>query len=690
MAPPRQLRLAMRQFIGRERECRLLEKWSAELAVGAASRQASRPAVGTPVVVALTGMAGVGKTSLAVHWAHRVADRFPDGQLFADLRGFDGPGRPVDPQQVLDGFLQALGVDARDLPANGDDRAALYRTALADKQLLVVLDDARDAEQVRPLLPGSPGCLVLITSRDRLTALVATEGAHSLGLDLPSAEDARTFLLSRLGSRRLESEPQAVEAILHRCARLPLALSIVAARACLQPNRPLAHVAADLRSAAGLDCLAAGDPRADLRTVFSWSYAALSAPAARLFRLLGLHPGSDITPAAAASLAGISTRECLTQLTDLESAHLLTQQRSGRYSMHDLLRAYAAEQAHAHDTDDDRRTAVHRWLDHYLHTADAATRRLEVYRDPIALQPPHPGVVADGFDDDDQALAWLTVEHPVLLAAISHAADAGFPTQAWQLACTLTEVFERTGCWSDWATSHTAALAAAEQAADPSAMAHSHCGLGRAFMWLGRWDEARGHHHRALELFTELRDDVGRARTLHSLGYLTELQGLPTVQALHYSTRALELLRATDDRIGLAKALNAVGWYHALLGDHERALRYCQDGADLARQLGDRTIEAHSLDSLGYANHHLGDHQQAISCYTRALHLLRTLGDRYHDAEVSCHLGDVHAANHNHVAARAAWRHAVTVFDQLGHPDADAVRARLDDAPGARRSDRSA
>ena len=200
----------------------------------------------------------------------------------------------------------------------------------------------------------------------------------------------------------------------------------MAARACLQPNRPLAHVAADLRSAAGLDCLAAGDPRADLRTAFSWSYAALSAPAARLFRLLGPHPGSDITPAAAASLAGISTRECLTQLTDLESAHLLTQQRSGRYSMHDLLRAYAAEQAHAHDTDDDRRTAVHRWLDHYLHTADAATRRLEVYRDPIALQPPHPGVVADGFDDDDEALAWLTVEHPVSLAAISDAADVGF------------------------------------------------------------------------------------------------------------------------------------------------------------------------------------------------------------------------------------------------------------------------
>jgi len=320
------------------------------------------------VISAIAGMAGVGKTALAVHWAHRVAGRFPDGQLYVNLRGFDPGGAGLDPGQALHGFLEAFGVPPARIPEDLAAQSGLFRSLLAGKRMLVLLDNARSAEQVRPLLPGSPGCLAIVTSRDKLAGLVATEGARPLALDLLTAADARDLLARRLGADRVAAEPAAIACIIAACARLPLALTIAAARAATSPTFPLAAIAAELREAASaLDPFDAGESATDVRTVFSWSYRALSAPAARMFRLLGLHPGPDVAVTAAASLAAVPPGQARALLAELTRAHLLAEHAPGRYAFHDLLRAYASELASAQECPADRASAVHRLLDHYLH-----------------------------------------------------------------------------------------------------------------------------------------------------------------------------------------------------------------------------------------------------------------------------------------------------------------------------------
>jgi hypothetical protein len=374
---PAQLPPAVPGFTGRGAELASLDMLAD---YGATVGQAAAAAPAAPAAMAIcavSGTAGVGKTALAVHWAHRVAGRFPDGQLYVNLRGFGPAGTAVDPGQALSGFLDALGVPAARIPADLDARAGLYRSLLAGKRVLVVLDNARSADQVRPLLPGSPGCLAVVTSRDQLAGLVATEGARPLPLDLLTTADARELLTQRLGEARVAAEPQAAGDIIAACARLPLALTIAASRAATNPGFPLAAVAAELGEACcALDPFHGSDHATDVRAVFSWSYRALSPEAARLFRLLGLHPGPDIPVAAAASLAAVPPARARMVLAELTRTHLLAEPAPGRYALHDLLRAYASEQAHAHETQSDRHAAVHRVLDHYLHTAhsDAACR----------------------------------------------------------------------------------------------------------------------------------------------------------------------------------------------------------------------------------------------------------------------------------------------------------------------------
>jgi hypothetical protein len=352
---------------------------------------------GTVVISAIGGTAGVGKTALAVHWAHQVADRFPDGQLYVNLRGFDPSGSVMAPAEAVRRFLDALQVPPERIPVDLDAQAALYRSQLACKRMLVVLDNARDTVQVRPLLPGAPTCLVVVTSRGQLTSLVAVDGAHPLTLDLLTEAEARELLARRLGPDRIAAEPQAVEQIVGCCARLPLALSIAAARA-EQSGFPLAALAGELaETGRRLDVLDAGDAAGQVRAVFSWSYTALSSAAARLFRLLGLHPGPDISAAAAASFAAVPPAETRRLLAELVRASLLTEHTPGRYAFHDLLRAYAVDVTHTHDPADQRRAAVGRMLDHYRHTAHTAERLLNPARDPIplALLPPGPGVTPE-------------------------------------------------------------------------------------------------------------------------------------------------------------------------------------------------------------------------------------------------------------------------------------------------------
>jgi tetratricopeptide (TPR) repeat protein len=671
---PHQLPAAVRHFAGREDEL-------------AALSGLLEQSGGTVVISAIGGTAGIGKTALAVYWAHQVADRFPDGQLYVNLRGFDPDGSVMDPAEAVRRFLDALGVPATRIPADLDAQAALYRSYLVDRQILVVLDNARDTAQVRRLLPGAPGCLVLVTSRNQLTGLVAAESAHPITLDLLSLAEARELLARRLGSDRVAAEPEAVEGIIARCARLPLALAIVAARAATHPRLPLHTLADELRDSADrLDTLITDDPYTGVRAVFSWSYRALSPAAARLFRLLGLHPGPSISTAAAASLAALPVPQVRTLLAELTRAHLVVEPTPGRYTFHDLLRAYAAELAASVDSDDERHAATHRILDHYLHTAYAAARLLDPARHPITLTPPQPGVTPEHPADLGQALDWFTVEHAVLLAAVDHASTTGFDTHTWQLASTLWTFLDRRGHWHDQVAAQQAAVSAAQRLADPAVQAGAYRHLAHAYTRLGRFDDAHTQLRHALDLATQSGNLVGQANTHHTLAVMWEQQGRHA-QALDHAQQALDLSRTAGHQSGQAYALNAAGWYHGLLGDHQQALAACQQALTLFQELEDRDGQAATWDSLGYAYHHLGHHSQAITCYQHALDLYRDLGDRYYEATILTHLGDTHDAASNPQAARAAWQQALTILDQLDNPDAGQVRAKLHhlDEPGEQR-----
>lgn len=666
---PAQLPAAVRGFTGRVTHLDALD------AIAAAAN-------GQPtavVVTAVSGTAGVGKTALAVHWAHRVRHRFPDGQLYVNLRGFDPTNTVMTPADAILRFLHALEVPPHRIPADPDAQAALYRTLVADRKMLVVLDNARDVDQVRPLLSSAAGCLVLVTSRDQLTSLVAAEGAHCLPLDVLTPDEARDLLARRLGAHRVNAEPDAVDEIITHSARLPLALAIVAARAATNPALPLAALASQLRvSGHRLGALTTGHPTTDIQTVFAWSYRTLTPAAAHLFRLLGLHPGPDISIPAAASLAGLPPPRTGSLLAGLAQANLIVEHTPGRYAFHDLLRAYAAQVAHETDTDDERRAAARRLLDHYLHTAYAADRLLYPARDPILLTPPEAGVTPEEPTGHQEALAWFTAEHAVLLAAIGYATRTGCDTLTWQLAWTTGIFLDRRGHWHDWVAAGRAALAAAQRLADPALQAHAHRILAAAHLRRGpgNIDDAHTHLVHALELYRHANDRLGQAHTHHNLGLLWERRGRPA-EAVDHARQALDLYRVLDNRSGQADSLNGLGWYHAVLGDYRQTLTYCQQALTLQRELGDRLGQATTWDSLGYGHHHLGHHAQALTCYQHALDLFRSLGDRWYEAEILSHIGDTHHATNNSDAARAAWEQALDIFTDLDSPDAEPVRAKL-------------
>jgi len=632
------------------------------------------------VITAIGGTAGIGKTALAVHWAHQAAESFPDGQLYVNLRGFDPAGTPLPPEAAVRGFLDALGVLPARIPADPDAQAALYRSLLAGRRMLAVLDNARDSDQVRSLLPGSAGCLVLVTSRSQLTGLAAVDGARTLTLDLLSLPEAHDLLAHRLGAERTAAEPEAVEELADLCARLPLALNITAARAAARPGFPLAVFAAQLRETHDrLAALDTGDVTADVRAVFSWSYRALSPAAARTFRLLGLHPGPDITGPATASLTAATRQQARAALDELAAACLLTEHSPGRYAFHDLLRAYAADQARTHDTSEERQQALHRMLDHYLHTAYAADRFLRpVRRDTITLAAPAPGTVPEELADDQQAWQWLEAEHAVLLAAITQAAAHGCDPHACQLPWTLVTFLGWRGNWHDNVAAQTVSLSAAQRLGNLTEQARTHHTLALYCALLGRYPDADTHARRALELYQRLGDQVGQGATHYNHATTFERQGHHR-EALDHAERSLELYRTAGHQAGQADALNAVGWYCSLLGDHQQALAHCQQSLVLQRDLGNQTGEAEALDSLGHAHHHLGHHRQAIECYHQALDLLRKMRQRYYQAGTLTRLGDTHLAAGDHDAARDAWEQAEAIFEDLQHPDAERVRLKLKD-----------
>jgi DNA-binding SARP family transcriptional activator/tetratricopeptide (TPR) repeat protein len=628
-----------------------------------------------PVITVIGGTAGVGKTALAVHWARRHAAGFPGGQLYVNLRSF-GHADPLRPAEALRIFLDALAVPAAQVPATLDGRQSQYRSLLAGTKTLIVLDNAGDPDQVRPLLPGAPGCQVIVTSRNQLTGLIAADGARAIALDVLTGEEAQQMLAGRLGPDRVAAEPGAADELAGMCARLPLALAVTAARAAARPGFTLAALAAELRDIRGrLDVLTTGEDSTDVRAVFSWSYRQLSQPAARMFRLLGLHPGPDVSDVAAASLAGLDTGQARRMLRELTRHHLLTEHMPGRYTFHDLLRAYAADQAHARETEQARHKAIGMVLDHYLHTAHAAALALSS-REPIELVSAEPDVTPEPIADYSRALGWFEAERGVLAAAIAMSAETGFGTHAWQLAWTMATFLDRRGYWHEWTAIQRIAATAAARAGDTAGQAVTYRILGSACAKAGDFDGAQANLAICLGLYGKLGDRSGQARAHEILSWAADHQGRHA-DALGHAEEALRLFEAAENQSGQAEVLNTIGWYHALLGDSGQAKAFCQRALALCHSLGDRQGEAGTWDSLGYAEHQLGNFTDAVTCYENALRLFRELGDRLNEAIILTHLGDTYDAGGRAKDARVAWQQALDILDDLHHPDAEQVRAKL-------------
>ncbi|KOX26832.1 hypothetical protein ADK67_15130 [Saccharothrix sp. NRRL B-16348] len=640
-AVPRQLPAPQRWFTGRAKEIADLTEPSA-----------------TVVITAIGGAGGIGKTALALHWAHQHADDFPDGQLYVNLRGFDPVGDPVTPQNALRGFLAALGVD--DPPADLDAQAALYRSLVADKRMLVVLDNARDTTQVTPLLPGGARCTVLITSRLQLLGLLTAHGARSVALDVLDEHESRAFLVSRLGAERVEAEPDVTRELLELCGGLPLALSIIAARAVTQPDLPLSALTEELKDQR-LDAL--DDLSADLRTVFACSLRVLTPAATELFGLIGLTSAPDLSLKAITALTGRADTRRL--LRELEAAHLVQQHRVGRYRMHDLVRLYAAEVAPAHAD-----ANLKAFIGYFAATAHEGDRLIEPHRPPITAPDGDPAPLPDVT----AAMDWFDAEYESLLAAQRLAAEHRWHDVAWHLAWALTNYHLRRGHAAEDIAVWRAALDAADALQDRFKQVSAHKFLGMALTDVGRYDDGDHHLRQALEL---VEDDYGKAAAHRAMAWAMERRG-DVAGALEHAQAQLVRFRALGIPVRIAEALNDVGYRMARLGDYEGAEAHCREALALNEELGHVEGEAATSDSLGYIAHHHGRDADAVEHYRHALKLYRQLDNSYEEATVLRHFGDVLAAVGRHDEARDARQRALTLLRAQGRvEDADEVLALL-------------
>jgi tetratricopeptide (TPR) repeat protein len=667
--PPQQLPPSVTgggQFAGREAELATL---SALLLQGRAA--------GTVTVCALCGTAGVGKTALAVHWARKVAAEFPDGQLYVNLRGFDPSRAAMDPADAVTRFITALGAAPELIPASLEARLALYQSLLASKRVLLVLDNARDEEQVRALLPADPGCLALVTSRNPLAGLAGQDGFRALALEALDEAEARGLLAANLGPARLAAESDAAAELIGLCGRLPLALALAAAGARARPRLSLAELAGELRDAAGRRGPPdPGDPGGSVGLVFAWSYQNLSEAAAWMFRVLTVHPGPDVSAPAAASLAGVSALRASELLAELTRGCLLTESTAGRYAFHDLLRAYAAQQAATLD-EPARKEALARALDHYLHTAQTAALLINPSRESLyGLAPARPGVTPEPLSGYRQAQAWFEAERHVLLSAVTMAAEAGFDVYAWQLPWAMTDFLDWRGDWIDWAAMNSLAMSAATRLGDATALAHASRLIAHNYTWVGDYDKARDCLAQSLALCRKVGDRALEGRIYLTLCWLSDQQQ-SHVDALSYADQALALFRASGDRAAEAVALNNAGYLHFELGDRRLARTFCEESLALHREAGSTHGEAVTLDSLGEIEQQLGRHAEAMHCYQRALALFRHYGDRFREAQTLIHIGDNRGVVSEPQQAEDAWRQALAILEDLRHREASGVRRRL-------------
>jgi tetratricopeptide (TPR) repeat protein len=671
-AVPRQLPMDVAQFTGRDAELAALD---ALLIPDPVVRPAAM------VIGVIDGTAGVGKTALAVHWAHRVRARFPDGQLFVNLHGY-GPCLPMAPEQALGEFLRALDVPAERIPAGVEAKAALYRSLLDGRRVVVVLDNAHTAEQVRPLLPGSASCRVVVTSRNRLSGLIAHDGASRVTAGLLPPTEAITLLRDVIGTARVAAEPEATAALASQCAYLPLALRIAAERAATRPHVTLADVAEELAVVHNrLDLLATAEQEDDataVRAVFSWSYHALAPEAARAFRLLGLHAGGDLGVPAAAALTNTTPAQARRLLETLVGTHLIEETGKDRYRLHDLLRVYAAERAQAEETDHHCAAAVRRVLTWYLHTGDAADRMLNPHRRRVPLGHPELTGAPLEFTTYGQALDWCETERANLVAAVRQATEIGEHLIAWKLPLVLLGFFILRKHWADVITTHHIGLAAAQHLQEREGEAWSRGGLGVAYLDLRRYDEALHHHQRALRICQEIDDPWGQAVALLSLGRAYLHLGRYD-EALEYSQQALHLCQEIDDPWSETFALLNLGTIHRRLHHFEDALDYFQRTLTVVRSVPHRSGEAMTLHNLGDTYRDLRRFEDALEYFRQACSTYREIGDRWGEAETLRDIGDTLQKLNQMPAAVEYWNLALPIFEDLNDlVTAAKVRASLE------------
>ncbi|WP_051580565.1 ATP-binding protein [Pseudonocardia acaciae] len=633
----------------------------------------------TVVISAVCGIGGIGKTALAVHWAHRRRARFPGGCLYLDLQGFH-PETPLPPAGALAALLRRLGVPGNSIPYGLDERIQLYQTLLAGKRTMIVLDNAYSTEQVRPLLPpGTSECFVVITSRDRLTGLVTTHGAHPLPVDVLSEDEARALLEARIGTRRMAEDPDAVATVLAACGGLPLALNIVASRVQIKIDMSLTELAAELRDKmTRLSVLDDKDPAASLPAVLSWSLRALSGEQIGVFGMLGIAPGPDISVAAASSLIGMPIVDTRRALDALEELSLLRRNPGGRYRMHGLVRIYARELATRKLTDAQRKEALRRVIDFYLHTAYAGDRLLDPSAALIKLAPPAPRTThPEFFEGPQEALQWFESEYSCLAASQKIALTEHWNDHTWQLAWAMETFQEMHGHFEDRISAWQAGLAGAHCTTNPVAHIRAHWRIGDAYRWERPVPDALVHLSHALRLAEEAGDTVDQAHIYRTLGQLRADRG-EYRQAVTYAIRSARLYRDTGMSVLKAVALNHAGWALANLDHLSLARALCRASLNLLGGNPDRAREASTLHSLGYISHHIGDYAEAVSFYQKAVDIRNDLGYRYLQAGSLDELGHTHMALDQLDRACAIWTQALKIYRELQRDDrAEQVQQQL-------------
>ncbi|WP_435113012.1 ATP-binding protein [Nocardiopsis synnemataformans] len=661
-AVPRQLPLAVTGFVDRTAHLRRLDALAAETETG------------VPVAV-LAGPPGVGKTALAVHWAHGARDLFPDGDLYTSVHGH-APGPRAEASQALDAILRALGVPPERIPLDLDGRSALYRSEVDGKRLLVVIDDVLNPAQVRPLLPASPGCMVMVTSRSTLPGLIAREGARRLALDVLPMADSVTLLRSTVGPR-VDSEPRAAHKLVEHCARLPLALRVAAERLLDRPDAALSDLVRELAAEESrLDALAEEDELTDLRAVMAASYQALDTDTARFFRRLGLHPGAEFSPGAAATLAGVAGTEARRLLDRLVRANLVERPREDRYRLHDLVRLYAVERVRAEEEPEATSEAVGRVARWYTHAA-AQAQRVEHPNFPVVPGDGQPGELP-GFGSVAEALTWFETERANLLTVVRAALDHGHHDTAWRLPASVYGLFELHRHWHEWRDLHAVGLRAAESAGSSFGSARNHLGMGDAQWLLGDLDAAVRHYGSALEANREAGNPWVEGFALRQLGVVAWERGERDGTAVEHVERAIAVFREAGERRGEAMGLLSLADFGADLGRFDEALDHCRAAVGVFDDIGDVWSVAWARCTLGRILTGSGRAAEAVAEYRAAVRVFEERGDASSRAVALLGMGEAHAELNNAAEAREAWNAALEYLRDHDDPRAEEVGEHLD------------